>query len=329
MSYLRKAICVVGAATMFVSPYGAAAASSTSEVFVAAACLLRGATNGQPVTTPVPVPYVLPSVYEGRLTAVSSNRLVDFAAGWMPNAFGASPFGVELESGQTLRIVTNDLNTLVLEGTPSPSPAVGGRFRVRPLLTLDEMFSQAVAPGDSLNNADNVLLFDSAAQQTQTAFLSTNAPVPTWRDGDGNDCSSAVVPSLCATLVRRRTPGDNIFISHGVLSRTSGRMTVFPGLNWIAAPAMGDPLTLVDLRLFTGNATTGLAAGTNSAVADTLMVFDVEGNSTTCFYSSAPGASGWRDLLMVPATNAITAGSALLVERKAPRSSFPWRVPMP
>jgi len=329
MNYLRNVICLVGAAVIVVAPRDAVAASSTSEVFVAAASLLRGATNGQPVVTPVPVPYVLPSVHEGRLTAVNSNRLVDFSAIWMSNAFGASPFCVELDSGQSVRILTSDLNTLVLEEIPSPLPVVGARFRVRPLLTLDEMFTGAIAAGDSVDNADNVLLFDSAAQQTQTAFLSTNGPSPVWRDQGGNDCSIEVVPAQSATLVRRRSSGDNVLVSHGVLSRTPGRLTLYTGLNWIAAPATGDPLTLPDLRLFTGNASTGMAGGTNATIADTLMVFDVEGNSTTCFYSSAPGAPGWRDLLMVPATNTLSAGSAILVERKAPRLSFPWRVPTP
>jgi hypothetical protein len=304
-------------------------AISTSEVFIATGNLIRGVTNVEPVITPVAVPFVVPSVYEGIATAVVSNRLVDVGAGWTPDQFGRAPHCAEFASGQSIRIVVNDTNSLVLEQIPSPAVLAGSRFRVRPLLTVEGLFGQGglLGSGNDIASADNILLFDPATQQTRTMFWSTAGNEDRWRDQDGNDGDNEIVPSHSAVLVRRRGAGDILLVGHGVVSRIPPRVAIYPGLNWLAAPPVGGERPLTQLGLSTGDAATGIAGGPDATSADTLMVFSMDGNPIY-FYCTARGLEGWRDLGMALApTNAVDAGSAIMMERKAPRPGFAWRMP--
>ena len=327
MSVLKfKSAWLALAVTLLGPPYEASSANSTSQVFIACASLVRGATNTEGVITPVPLPFVRPSVFEGTVSQINSNRIVVATGAWVPNEFALCY--VEFASGQMAGVLTNDLNSLTLDS--APQVALGVRFRIRPAHTIASVFGSggAVTAGDTIDTADNVLLFDASIQATRTIFLSTNN-APAWSDQDGADSADANIPARHTVLVKRRATNDAILVAHGVVSPGACYLNVFEGLNWLSTPCIGGSFGLDQLRLFNGNAVTGLGSGPDATTADTLVTFSPDGQTTTFFYSTASGFTGWRDLSLASATtNRIGAGVPLLIHRQSPRQAFVWRSPI-
>jgi hypothetical protein len=105
---------------------------------------------------------------------------------------------------------------------------------------------------------------------------------------------------------------------------------VLPGRN-LLGNVYPVPLTLAASRLYTGDAATGVRAGT-AANADKVLLYNGESYDTFYYQArTARNAAGWRKV-GDPTTSAanveIPAGGAIVLQRGG-RMGFNWSVPAP
>jgi len=105
---------------------------------------------------------------------------------------------------------------------------------------------------------------------------------------------------------------------------------VEPGYNLVGTLKNLSNLTLGTLNIYTGDPTTGMASGGNTAGSDTLIVVQPDGTTATYFYyKDNSGNQGWLDANYNPSANVlINAGSAFFVHRLTSNGSFNWTIPM-
>ena len=335
MKRIRRQVALAICGLMTAAQVGAAA-EATSEIFVGSAVQIAPSTSGSFRLTTFAMRSIQPARYVGTITALESSALADTGATWTNNQFNGQngSYYVEFESGLVADIDGTDGagKRLVLPGSLPSTVTVGSKYRIRKHLTVNDVFGRnnefGFLEGDSLAAADNVLLVVAQERSTRTFFFSNVPGFTGWYRDDYAPAGDMVIYPEQGIMVRRKSAATQTLYWAGAAKRGVIRVPVFPGFNLVGALLTHRSVALRDLNLITGDAGTGLAAGTSPAEADYLQIVDTNGGARTFFYSNFPGFTGWYDGNFSPADDVtIDPGAAFFINRRAPRELFYWSTP--
>jgi hypothetical protein len=311
-------------------------ASSTSEVYVATATAIQGDDGSGSQLTYFSMSQVQPVAAGGTVTALGANSLTDANANWANGQFNGAngAFYVEFASGLTADITNTDAatHTLALPGDVRAVVSVGNTYKIRKHFTLADVFGPndeaGLAAGNNSAKADDVYLYDTDAQSTQTYFYCNVASYRGWyRAGDSQPTNNVIVYPEQGIIVNRKIAGDLTRYLSGVCKTGPTVVPIVPGVNSLGTLKVLRSMQLSDLNLYTGNPATGLAGGRTAANADNLIIPGQNG-SATYFYCNVSGYQGWYAAGgNSPVNVAIPAGSVFFILRNASNAAFNWIIP--
>lgn len=279
-----------------------------------------------------------PIEYQGSAETVQANTLTDNEATWADNQFnGAGAFFVEITSGPAAG-TTYDITataggaskTITVAGTlPTGANAT---FKVRKHWTIGTVFgpnNEGGLQGGTESTADRILVYNGNGYDAY--FYSTGGlPGIGWRkagDVTNADKTNTVLLPDEGLIVQRQQSAPTKVVLMGAVKTLQTSSAVIQGLNFIGN-VYAAPMTLGSSGLYTGNASTGIAAGTAST-ADQILIYN---GSTydTYFYSNGglPG-TGWRKVSGADSPQADTqlpVGSSVIIKRRNP-TAFYWVAP--
>ena len=314
------------------------AVESVSEVYLAQATAIAGSSGGRAAVSYFSLSIVSPVAYVGSVSAVNANTATDPAPQWPPELV-AAPSGTyyaEFDSGTMADLSSMDLasGAMLFVSDIASLVSPGESYRIRKHLTLADVFGAnneaGLQPGMNAAEADNVILHDPQSQQTLTFFYSSVPGFTGWYRDDYTPANDVIIYPEQGIMVRRKSAESLVLYTHGPLKTGASRVPVFPGYNLLGTLQSTRSLTLAELNLYTGDPATGLAAASNPAEADTLIVVNPDSTTRTFFYSDFPGFEGWFDAAYVPAGDVpIAPGSAFFIHRQNSRGLFYWSIPAP
>ena len=323
-------------ACMILPPSGVGAAESVTEKFVASATSIQGNGGSGSRLNAFGLQVVNPVVYAGGVGSVTGLNLVDGSAVWAEGQFNGTNgvHYVEFDSGIMADVVrtAGSLKTLVLAGALPVAPAVGSGYRIRKHFTIASIFGKSneagLTPGSNANEADNVILHVPQTQETLTLFYSNFPNFTGWFQDDYSPAGDLVVYPEQGLMIRSKSARNTTLLLDGLAKRTLTVVPVFGGYNLVGTLNAVGSRKLSELNLYTGNPSTGLAAGPNPAEADNLVLINPDSTTATYFYSNFQGFEGWFDSAFKTAANvSVAAGAAFYIHRKQPRALFYWTLP--
>jgi hypothetical protein len=311
-------------------------ASSTSEVYVATATTIPGNGGSGSQLEYFSLSLVRPVVAGGVVTALGANNLTDANANWSSGQFNGAngPYYVEFASGLAADIVNTDAvnHALVLPGDIRSVVSVGVTYRIRKHMTLAEVFGPhneaGLLAGNNSAKADDVYLYDTDAQSTQTYFYCNVAGFQGWyRAGDSQPTNNVIIYPEQGIIVERKSASNLTRYLSGVCKPGPSVVPIVPGVNSLGTLKVLKSLRLDQLNLYTGDPLTGLAGGRTAAKADNLVIPGQNG-STTYYYCNVFGFEGWYQAGgNSPVTVAIPPGSVFFIVRNPPNPPFNWIIP--
>lgn len=299
-----------------------------------------------------------PVDFQGVATAVSANAansptpdsISITSPGWTANQFNGAngKYYVEIVGtaggaavGTTYDItattLATDPNTQVVTGTLTLAQRLSNAilatpaFRVRKHWTIADAFGAANdkgLAGGTAATADLIQVFSGGS------FLKYyyNTSAGGWRQGTDTttDVSGTVLYPDDGLIIVRQGTNTSQTTQVVVMGTVKTGQTSFPvvsGQNVLSNPYAG-PMTLASSNLYTGDPSTGLAAG-YTTTADQVLIYNGV-NYDIYYYSSggSPGA-GWRRATggtVDASATPIPAGSSFLVKRINP-GAFNWVSP--
>jgi hypothetical protein len=308
----------------------------TSPVWVATATTIQGNGGSGSKTTLFSQRMVLPILYAGTVSSIQTSSLMDTNANWTIGQFGTNGTQayVEFNNGWMADIAKSTTpTTLALAGNLTGVVSVGDSYRIRAHFTIASLFGTNNETGlQSAGNtaqADNVMVVIPQTQQTLTVFYYDDGVSHGWLTADYNPAANLVIYPEQGLLVRRVAAGDRNLYLNGTVKTGVTVAPIEPGYNLVGTLKSLSNLTLGTLNIYTGNQTTGLASGGNTADSDTLLVVQRDGTAATYFYyKDNSGNQGWLDANYNPSANVpINSGSAFFVRRLAANGSFNWTIP--
>ena len=323
-------------ALMILPVSGWGATESATEKSVATATFLQGNGGSGFRLTAFSLQLVKPVVYAGAVSSLTGLNLVDANAVWAEEQFNGTNgvHYVEFDSGIMADVVrtAGAVKTLVLAGTLPVAPVVGSGYRIHKHFTIADVFGKnneaGLTPGSNGNEADNVILHVAQTQETLTLFYSNFPNFTGWYQDDYSPAGNLVVYPEQGLMVRSKSARDTTLLLHGLARKTPTVVPVFVGYNLVGTLNAVGSRKLSELNLYTGNPNTGLAAGSNPAAADNLVLINPDSTTVTYFYSNFQGFEGWFDSAFRSASNvSIAAGAAFYIQRKQPRGLFFWTLP--
>jgi len=188
-------------------------------------------------------------------------------------------------------------------------------------------------PGPNPALADNIMVMLGDGQTTLTLFWYSNSAYTTWQGWVRADTfqpagNLAIYPQEGVMVSRIATSDANLYLCGPVKTGVT-LAPIQPGYNLLGTLKSLPSVTLSALNLYTGDATTGVAAGLNPSQADNLLVVNPDGTVTTYFYYFQQGVySGWVNAngFKLAGNTPIPAGSAFFINRQA-SGGFNWAIP--
>lgn len=312
------------------------AVESTTDIFVSKVAVISGNPGTGPKLSYLSMPLVRPVLYSGKITSLGTGSITDTNATWIQSQFNGTNglHYVEFDSGVTADITQTQAatDTLVHAGTLTGLITVGNSFRVRRHATLSDIFGQnneaGLLAGANSAVADNVLVHDPTTQVTMTFFYSSVSGFTGWYRDNFTPASTLAVYPEQGLMVRRRASGNLSVYLNGAAKEGPTRVPVYAGYNLVGTLKGTKNMMLSELNLYTGNAATGIQAGSSLTTADNLMVVRPDSTTISYFYSNLSGNVGWYDASYSSASNAIvSAGSAFFINRKSSSGLFHWYIP--
>jgi uncharacterized protein (TIGR02597 family) len=299
-----------------------------------------------------------PVDFQGVASAVSVNPLNSPTPdsisatnpGWTANQFNGAngKYYVELLGvagapgvGTTYDIASTtisiDPNTSVVTGTITLAQRLADNvsgtptFRIRKHWTIADAFGAANDKGLAGGTATTADIIQIYTGGTYLKYY-YNTAAAGWRQGTDTttDVGGTVLYPDDGLVIFRQganTTQSTQVVLLGAVKTGQTSFPVVPGQNFLANPYAG-PMTLGSSNLYTGDSTTGLAAGFAST-ADQVLIYT--GTAYDTYYYSAGGSpgAGWRkvnggavDAIATP----IPSGSCFIVRRISP-GSFNWVSP--
>ncbi|MBV9391188.1 MAG: hypothetical protein JOY96_04765 [Verrucomicrobia bacterium] len=308
---------------------------------------IAGQNNGQNSFSFIGVSALNPVSYEGTLTGVGKNTIVDSNACWTNDQFdgGNGHFFVEIISGPHAGVMSNVVGTSgttkILTTADDLSTLLAGneQFRVRKHQTIANVFGGADEIGlqgaPESAAADEVRIFDPAQQQFSVYYYQTGASGGTgWRSATdaSTDASQTILYPDSGVMIVRKTAGNLASTLAGNVKLGPTQVPIAGTINLAANLYPAGQLTLGRSNLYVGNANQGLAGAQEISLADEVYLFN--GNSFIQYYykTGGSGGTGWRsgtDAISDASGTQIAPGTALYIIRKAGRPPFTWTIPQP
>lgn len=278
-------------------------------------------------------PYVSARVFEGTVSAVGTNSLSPTCPP-PADTFSAGEYFVLLTSGTHAGTTTNITATTETDFTLlddlSGLTAVGERFEIRRHARFDSLFGppsqSGLAAGANSSVADRVQLVGINRARTTHFYFDDGMTTPQWLDNNFDPAGATLImPEQGFVVIRSASTASTLFLKGTVLSDTF-KAPVEMGDNLMSAP-LDQALTLDALALHTGDPVTGVRSALNAASADNLIVIHPNGSTTTYFYSTRPGFTGWRTVTLTDSGGVvIPAGGSFYIRRKT-SPAFAWTFP--
>ena len=285
-----------------------------------------------------------PAVFKGTVSGKSvdaSNRSVlsSSAGSFTPGGFvtPGSKCYVRLTSGsnagQIGEIVSNTDSAITIAQNWDSIVDTTTTFEVRPYWTLATAFPSGggLNGGTSAAAADNVTVINPATGVSDVFFYNTTASQ--WRRGTTDFSNQIILPGSGLLISRKQTSPASIVITGEVIKgvvqqNILASSPTAPKSSFVANPYPLASKTLAQSGLYTGNATTGVVGGTSATAADNVIIYDpTTGVANTYYYNTTNNR--WQRGTTDSGSVTIPDGSAILITRKANRSTFDWYIPQP
>ena len=273
-------------------------------------------------------------------------------AGDVRNAADKAYF-VEVSSGPNAGRISDIVDTVASTQTIQTADNLGltggESFRIRRHWTLARVFgpnpgtsNQALLGAGAASDADQVLIYDPAAETYVTYYYKSSTPADSsvgWRCTTATlteDYSNQKLPISDGLIVRRQRAGDVAVTLPGAVKLGPNKRVILTDLNF-AANVFPMPFTLDNSGLYnSADPANSIAAGSASD-ADHVLVYD--GTSYITYYYKAATrlnqSTGWRATSGVDALNTNVAGTliadgkSVIIKRNQGRGPFTWTVSQP
>lgn len=323
-----------------------------SESFVTTEVTIVGADTKAFQDTWLSSPMVSPFVAAGMVTSLGSNTLYDAEGEWSADQFNGvnGPYYVEFNSGYMADIVKTDpaTRTLSVSGDLRPYVTGGEAYRIRKHFTIGDIFGAQNEAGltGGLNDAQADTILLQAPGRATTIFYLAHPKLHGWvKIPDGSSpaipnnvfapyepAAGVIIYPEQGIMIRRKAAQSSSFHMRGQVKTTPTKVPVYPGWNVLGTLKSFRNVKLADLKLYTGDAASGLNGGKNDAVGDNLMLIQPDGSTVTYWYCPVAygDGMGWRKVAPgVPIANddVIAPGTVFLLCRKAPWGVFTWEIP--
>ena len=239
----------------------------------------KAGSAANPTLTLVSPTLLNPVAWQGTTDAsggVTANTFKVTGAGWTANQYNTSYF-VEIYSGSNAGVwstITATTSTTITTQTDLSSFATAGAtIRIRKYTTLSDFLgasnSAGLLTGTEPALADEVLVYNGATPTLYWYYdASDNSGLPAgWKDISYNDASAIPIGPNQGFVIKRKTSGDRTFTVNGTVKTGNTFVPMGQNLN-VVGTVSASGLTLAASGLYTGNATTGVKAGTEPALAD-------------------------------------------------------------
>ena len=229
------------------------------------------------------------AVAYGQATEVKSVNVVGFAKRSVPTGF--SMWGIAFEK----------------VGAP------GDGF------TLDELIGSSLAGAQDPFTADNVLTWDSSAQQFKLFWYYDDGANKGWLDGSG-DLANVNLKVGDAFFIQRRSEPVELALMGEVVNVQTGAVDIVQGLNMVSYPfSSSKDIQTSSLK------SSGAQGAQNPFQADNLLAWDDASQAYVQYWLYDDGeASGWLDSNGDLAALEMTVGSGYWFERKG-TTGFQWQ----
>ncbi len=316
---------------------------------------INGATSTTSQLTFTSLGLDQPVAFQGTISTAGTNTIVGTGTAWNDNQFNptgatvaTATYYLELLSGVGIGTTyditgTTAATQTITLGQNLPNGVVAGdTFRIRAYWTIASAFGTNDESGltqGSSSTADQIRVYNGSTYNTYY-YSNVGGVIGTgWRligDPNGVNNSQAnakLYPDEGVLITRQPNSGPLSIVLMGAVKTGKTSSPVFAGLNLLANPYAA-PMTLTSSNLYTGDPTTGVAAG-SSSTADLVRVYSPSTNTyNTYYYSNVGGVigTGWR-LIGDPngvnndqSSTAIPVGTSFLVTRQG-ASAFNWVAP--
>lgn len=293
---------------------------------------IASAISANPSNSPTPdsISITSPGWTANQFNGVNGNYYVELLG-----AAGAPGVGTTYDIVTTT--LTTDQNTQVVTGTLTLAQRLADNvsgtpsFRIRKHWTIADAFGAAndkgLAGGTSAT-ADIIQVFTGGVYYKYYY----NTAAAGWRQGTDlttNVAGTVLYPDDGLVIIRQGANASQStqVVLMGAVKTGQTSYPVVTGQNFLANPYAA-PMTLASANLYTGDATTGLAAGF-ATTADQVMIYN--GSTYDTYYYSSGGSPGvgWRKVTGGTADASATpipAGSSFVVRRINP-GAFNWVSP--
>lgn len=296
-------------------------------------------TAGKTQLTLISATFVQPVEWEGAVTTVTASGVTVTDADWTADQFnGSAEYYVEVIDGPGAGAMADIVDTmptsLVLSDDLTAFAGADTTIRIRRHTTLADIFgannSAGLRGGDSLRNADQVMILDTTTRVTSSYFYGDFAGTTYdgWYNASFANASQQVVLPEQAILVRRTLPSDVSFVYAGQVKLGQTKLPVQPGVNYLGmVHATG--MTLGTSNLYTGNSSTGVTGGDSIRTSDEIGILNENGQYSTYFYGDFAGTAydGWYDSAFNPANDVELAPGSGIYLRRRNGVAFNWTVP--
>ena len=285
-----------------------------------------------------------PAVFKGTVSGKSvdgSNRSVlsSSAGSFTSGGFivAGSKCYVRLTSGanagQIGEIVSNTDSAITIAQNWDSIVDTTTTFEVRPYWTLTTAFPSGggLNGGTSATAADNVTVINPSTGASDVFFYNTTASQ--WRRGT-TDFNNQIIPPGSGLLISRKQNSPASIVITGEVLKGVVQQNILASSpttaksSFVANPYPLASKTLAQSGLYTGNATTGVVGGTSATAADNVVIYDPTSGVANSYYYNTTN-NRWQRGTTDSGSVTIPDGSAILITRKANRSTFDWYIPQP
>lgn len=292
----------------------------------------------------------------GNVAGTTRDSVTDNEATWTANQFnpvgataGTATHYVEIVrptgsqnaapgEGTTYDILATDAatKTITLAQNLATGVTQGAIFKVRKHWTIASVFganNTAGLTGGTAETADLILVQSGQSNTYSTYFYQIGGEGTGWRltTASGADASGKVLYPDEGLIIKKSQGSTAAIVLVGGVKMGVSSVPVLPGKN-LLGNVFAAPMTLASSNIYTGNSSTGLAAG-SAASADQVLIYN--GAGYDIYYFETPNflnpSGGWKNAANPAQTGdigqvVVPVGTGIIVKRNG-AAGFDWKVP--
>lgn len=302
-----------------------------------------GASPTSPALSLICPTLVKPILYQGLVTDVNVGTRTITVAGPLGYTGTTGSHYVELisdttpaQTGSLANIDSNTSTTITLpagEASYMSLPTVGETIRIRQHVTIADVFgatnSAGLLAGEEASSADEVLVYNGDNFTSYFYFVGAEGFPAGWYKADFTPSNSQPIWPNESLVVKRKSAGNINITFTGTVKKGNTIFPITTGLNVISTVS-AQGLTLNTSGLYTGNSSTGVAAGEEASAADEVLIYTGSTPASYFYFVGAEGfPAGWYSAGFESAgTTALEPGKAIVIKRKT-GGNFNWALPSP